>query len=156
MIWSLNTVREYLSAFFFLLLFAFFLFLVCFLFPELFPENRYSLDWWYKKTAWQSLIDNEEKEVIVAVIDTGVNIEHEALSGKIWVNEHEVLNGIDDDGNGYVDDIYGWNFVNENNEVAETEISHGTAVSGLIVGDGKGWCSFVCPHKSNGFKSTWW
>ena len=122
---------------FFLLLFAFFLFLVCFLFPELFPENRYSLDWWYKKTAWQSLIDNEEKEVIVAVIDTGVNIEHEALSGKIWVNEHEVLNGIDDDGNGYVDDIYGWNFVNENNEVAETEISHGTAVSGLIVGDGK-------------------
>lgn len=79
-----------------------FLFLVCFLFPE----NRYSLDWWYKKTAWQSLIDKEEKEVIVAVIDTGVNIEHEALSGKIWVNEHEVLNRIDDDGNGYVDDIY--------------------------------------------------
>ena len=60
----------------------------------------------HKKTAWQSLIDKEEKEVIVAVIDTGVNIEHEALSGKIWVNEHEVLNRIDDDGNGYVDDIY--------------------------------------------------
>ena len=53
-----------------------------------------------------------KKKVIVAVIDSGVDIEHEDLRGKIWVNQDEIPgNGIDDDGNGYVDDIHGWNFL---------------------------------------------
>ncbi len=52
------------------------------------------------------------KKVIVAVIDSGVDIDHEDLQGKIWVNQDEIPgNGIDDDGNGYVDDIHGWNFL---------------------------------------------
>ncbi len=53
------------------------------------------------------------KEVIVAVIDSGVDIQHEDLKGKIWVNyaEKNGLAGVDDDGNGYVDDLYGWNFL---------------------------------------------
>ena len=52
------------------------------------------------------------KPVIVAVIDSGVDINHEDLQGKIWINEDEIDgNGIDDDNNGYIDDRYGWNFI---------------------------------------------
>lgn len=52
------------------------------------------------------------KKVIVAIIDSGTDIEHEDLAGNIWVNEDEIPeNGIDDDENGYVDDIHGWNFI---------------------------------------------
>ncbi|HYG38595.1 MAG TPA: S8 family peptidase [Cytophagales bacterium] len=52
------------------------------------------------------------KPVIVAIIDSGVDIEHEDIKDKIWINEKEIAgNGIDDDKNGYVDDIHGWNFL---------------------------------------------
>ncbi len=52
------------------------------------------------------------KPVVVAVIDSGVDIEHEDLQGAIWTNEGEIPgNGIDDDKNGYVDDVHGWNFI---------------------------------------------
>ena len=52
------------------------------------------------------------KKVTVAVIDSGVDIDHEDLEGKIWINEDEIEgNGIDDDKNGYIDDRYGWNFI---------------------------------------------
>lgn len=54
----------------------------------------------------------KSKTVTVAVIDSGVDIDHEDLQGKIWVNEKEIAdNGIDDDNNGYIDDKYGWNFI---------------------------------------------
>ncbi len=50
--------------------------------------------------------------VIVAVIDSGVDVEHEDLKGQIWVNEDEIAgNGIDDDNNGYIDDVHGWNYL---------------------------------------------
>jgi len=53
-----------------------------------------------------------KKTVIVAVIDGGVDINHEDLTGRIWVNEDEIPNNnIDDDKNGYVDDVNGWNFI---------------------------------------------
>lgn len=53
-----------------------------------------------------------QKKVIVAVIDAGVDVNHEDLKGKIWTNEGEIAgNGKDDDGNGYIDDIHGWNFL---------------------------------------------
>ena len=56
--------------------------------------------------------EKAKKTIIVAVIDSGVDIEHEDLDGKIWVNEGEIPgNGIDDDNNGYVDDVNGWNFI---------------------------------------------
>ncbi|MEX2594266.1 MAG: S8 family peptidase [Anditalea sp.] len=55
---------------------------------------------------------NPQRTVIVAVIDSGVDIEHEDLQGKIWVNQDEIQgNGKDDDGNGYIDDVNGWNFI---------------------------------------------
>lgn len=53
-----------------------------------------------------------KKTVVVAVIDGGVDINHEDLQGKIWVNADEIPgNNIDDDNNGYIDDIHGWNFI---------------------------------------------
>ncbi|HEY5747793.1 MAG TPA: S8 family peptidase [Chryseolinea sp.] len=57
-----------------------------------------------------------KKVVVVAVIDGGVDIDHEDLQGKIWVNEDEIPgNNIDDDNNGYIDDIHGWNFIGNKN-----------------------------------------
>lgn len=67
--------------------------------------------------------DYEGETVIVAVLDSGIDIEHEDLEGVIWTNIDEIPdNGIDDDDNGYIDDIHGWNFlgdiVEENLEMA--------------------------------------
>lgn len=58
------------------------------------------------------LAGKEAEPVVVAVIDSGVDIEHEDLKDVIWTNEDEIPdNGIDDDNNGYVDDLHGWNFI---------------------------------------------
>ncbi|MGK7394223.1 MAG: S8 family peptidase [Candidatus Cyclobacteriaceae bacterium M3_2C_046] len=64
--------------------------------------------------AYQEILKNRkpQKKIIVAVIDGGVDVQHEDLQGKIWINKDEVPdNGLDDDKNGYVDDIHGWNFL---------------------------------------------
>jgi subtilisin family serine protease len=70
---------------------------------------------WGVKTdkAYKELLKGKEsKTVIVAVIDNGVDISHEDLKDFIWVNEDEIPdNGIDDDKNGYIDDVHGWNFL---------------------------------------------
>ena len=57
------------------------------------------------------LNDLKGKKVIVAVIDTGLDIDHSSLSENIWVNKDEKVNGKDDDDNGYIDDIHGWNYL---------------------------------------------
>lgn len=74
---------------------------------------------------------------IVAVIDSGLDVNHEVFSGtgKLWVNEAEANGeaGIDDDGNGFVDDINGWNFVNDSNNLFDDdEVSHGSHVAGIV------------------------
>jgi subtilisin family serine protease len=62
--------------------------------------------------AYSSLKKKKSTTVIVAVIDSGIDIEHKDLKGKIWTNTDEIPNnGIDDDNNGYIDDIHGWNFL---------------------------------------------
>ncbi len=71
--------------------------------------------------------------VTVAVIDSGIDV-HADLLPNVWVNEGEVMNGRDDDGNGYVDDLNGWNFVDDNNNPIGTH-NHGTHVSGTIAAD---------------------
>ncbi len=81
--------------------------------------------------------ESEGDGVIVAVIDTGTDVNHEDLSQNIWRNTSEIPgNGFDDDLNGYIDDIYGWSFVDNNNIVCDQEnISaeyHGTEIGGII------------------------
>lgn len=62
--------------------------------------------------AYKLLQGKTSKTVVVAVIDGGVDIEHEDLQGQIWTNTKEIPdNGIDDDHNGYIDDVHGWNFL---------------------------------------------
>jgi len=74
------------------------------------------------------------KGIVVAVVDTGVDYQHSDLSQNIWTNTLEIVgNGIDDDKNGYVDDIYGYDFVN-NDGYALDDNGHGTHVSGIIAG----------------------
>jgi len=83
--------------------------------------------------AWK--IRNSAKDIIVAVIDSGVDIKHPDLKDNIWVNKGEIPgNGIDDDKNGYVDDINGWNFREKTGDPSPTEAgeSHGTQVAGVI------------------------
>lgn len=81
------------------------------------------------------------ENVVVAVIDTGIDTEHKDLRKSIWINAGESgkdpqgrdksRNGIDDDSNGYIDDVNGWNFVDNNNQVMDSE-GHGTHVAGII------------------------
>lgn len=65
--------------------------------------------------AYEEIIkDNKGTTTIVAVIDSGIDIDHEDLQGAIWTNKKEIPgNGIDDDNNGYVDDVHGWNFLGD-------------------------------------------
>ncbi|MDD3253984.1 MAG: S8 family peptidase [Lachnospiraceae bacterium] len=74
------------------------------------------------------------RPVTVAVIDTGIDISHPDLEGSIWTNEDEVPDdGIDNDGNGYIDDVHGWNFFNNNNQIyVGKEDDHGTHAAGTI------------------------
>lgn len=70
--------------------------------------------------AYKKLKKRKTTTVVVAIIDSGIDIEHKDLQGKIWVNKGEIAgNGIDDDNNGYIDDVHGWNFLgNANGENA--------------------------------------
>ena len=76
--------------------------------PELDQVQGISVD-----RAYNTVLKNQpSKTIIVAVIDSGAEIDHEDLRNVIWTNEDEIPdNGIDDDNNGYIDDVHGWNFI---------------------------------------------
>lgn len=72
------------------------------------------------------------ENIIVAVIDSGVDTNHEEFAGRIWKNKKEIRNNKkDDDGNGFVDDTSGWNFAEDSPELTPAS-GHGTAVAGVI------------------------
>lgn len=88
--------------------------------------------------AWK-LYDGGKREVVIALIDTGVDSSHEDRQDILWTNENEIPgNGTDDDGNGYVDDVNGWNFYNSNNRIyaSASDDSHGTHAAGTIAASG--------------------
>ena len=78
------------------------------------------------------------KNIVVAVLDTGVYYNDFDLKDNIWTNSKEIPgNGIDDDGNGYIDDLMGWDFISDDNKPMD-EDSHGTHVAGIIAAENNG------------------
>jgi subtilisin family serine protease len=108
------------------------------------PSDQYYNKQWYLERiraplAWDKI--RETPDVVIAVIDSGVQIKHPDLYPNIWQNPKEIPgNGIDDDGNGFIDDYNGWDFINNvpdpspkfSDGFTEAGIMHGTIVAGII------------------------
>jgi thermitase len=83
------------------------------------------------------------REIVVAVVDTGMDINHKSLKPYLWTNPGEsgvdskgrdrATNGIDDDGNGFVDDLHGWDFATNKSDLTDHS-GHGTHIAGIIAG----------------------
>ena len=96
-------------------------------------DPLYGIEWGLRKlqadSAW--LVENGNADVVIGMLDTGIDPQHEDLSANIWTNPNEVAgNRLDDDHNSYVDDVHGWNFVSNTNDVND-DAGHGTHVAGI-------------------------
>jgi subtilisin family serine protease len=100
--------------------------------------------------AWE--LQSDCSSVTVAVIDTGINYNHADLSASRWVNSGEIAaNGLDDDGNGYIDDVYGYDFIDSDSDPIPADGTyHGTLVAGTIgaKGDNNAGITGVCKSAS--------
>jgi hypothetical protein len=93
-------------------------------------KSQWALPKMQASKAWE--ITKGAPSVVVAVIDTGIDYNHPDLQGNIWKNPGEIAgNRKDDDGNGFVDDVYGWDFANNDNDPMDGN-RHGTHVAGTI------------------------
>lgn len=112
------------------------------------PNDPYYYNEWYLEkikadTAWEQITGSPN--ITIAVIDSGVQINHPDLKDNIWVNSREIPdNGLDDDKNGFIDDVNGWDFIENKPDPSpkfspgwtESGISHGTIVAGVIAATG--------------------
>lgn len=80
---------------------------------------------------WSQITTTVNNKPVVAILDSGIDLNHEALKNNLWKNPNEKVDGIDNDGNGYVDDVSGWDFV-DNDSVAQDGFYHGTFVAGIV------------------------
>ncbi|MEM8679131.1 MAG: S8 family serine peptidase, partial [Planctomycetota bacterium] len=98
--------------------------------------NEWNLNTIQAPEAWAAGTTGEG--ITVAVVDTGVDFRHVDLASNIWTNTNEIAgDGIDNDGNGFVDDVRGWNFADNNAQVSDTQ-GHGTHVAGTIAAAANG------------------
>lgn len=87
--------------------------------------------WDDPNSAW-NVVDANQKNIVVAVVDSGIDMTHPDGPQYIWTNPKEIPdNGIDDDQDGFVDDVHGWNFLTENHDFTDIR-GHGTFVAGII------------------------
>ena len=112
------------------------------------PNDPYYHNQWYlakinADSAWEKI--TESPDMVIAVIDSGIDINHPDLKDNIWRNTREIAgNNKDDDNNGFADDVNGWNFVDNNPDPSpkfssgwtEAGVSHGTMVAGIIAARG--------------------
>ncbi|MES2855531.1 MAG: S8 family peptidase [Bdellovibrionota bacterium] len=97
------------------------------------PSSRPAWNWGHRKLdsaqAWR--LTKGDRRIVVAVIDTN----HPDLIKNLWENPKEVVNGIDDDANGFIDDVHGWNFVDGTSDLSDRH-GHGTHIAGIIGANG--------------------
>lgn len=117
-----------------------------------FVKNQWGIERTAANKAWE--ITQGSKDVVIAVIDTGIDANHKDLTDNLWVNAGETgvvgnefckkqkspltmkecnkaKNGVDDDGNGFIDDVHGWNFVHNDHALTDNH-GHGTHIAGII------------------------
>jgi len=130
--------------------------------PDVIPNDPY-LPWQWNLPKIEALaawdITTGSDKVVIAVIDSGADLDHPELKDKIWTNSGETPgNGKDDDGNGYVDDVHGWDFVNwpsESPGEPKDDWGHGTFVAGIAAAEtnngilfaGVSWGAEIMPIK---------
>ena len=107
--------------------------------PSTTPANQYGSN---AAAAWAAG-KTGSSSVYVGIIDEGIQYDHPDLSGQVWTNPRDAADGVDNDGNGYVDDIHGWDFANNDNTIYDGGTrgsldDHGTHVSGTIGGKSNG------------------
>ena len=132
------------------------------------PSDSYYNNQWYLQKIKASIAWEEQREspdIVIAIVDSGVQIDHPDLKDNIWVNVREIPNNRkDDDGNGFIDDVNGWDFVNSvpdpnpkfQSGFTEEGIFHGTIVAGVVAAMGNNaagvagvtWSAKIMPLKA--------